>query len=294
MKSVAPGGAAAHDQAPPLMLLGCDFTSAPSRRKPIVLATGQLAGRRLLLEQLLAFSDFAGFSAWLAQDRAWLGGFDLPFGLPRTLVEDLGWPSDWSELMAFYAGMSRAQIREVFAAYCQARPAGAKFAHRATDRLSLSSPSMKWVNPPVAYMMHAGVPLLLAAGVALVGLSKDWQRPGAHRRLALEAYPGLLAREFLGQRSYKSDNKAQQNAQRLIARKDLIHALEQGQGRLGLQLKLSHAQRERLTDDASGDSLDAVLCLLQAAWAQGQHAAGDPLYGLPQTMDPLEGWIITA
>jgi formimidoylglutamate deiminase len=29
---------------------------------------------------------------------------------------------------------------------------------------------MKWVNPPVAYMLHAGVPLLLDAGVHLPGV----------------------------------------------------------------------------------------------------------------------------
>ena len=46
-----------------------------------------------------------------------------------------------------------------------------------------------------------------------------------------------------------------------------------------------------VVDDASGDSLDAVLCLLQAAWACRQ---GTPWYGLPQDMDGLEGWIITA
>ena len=46
-----------------------------------------------------------------------------------------------------------------------------------------------------------------------------------------------------------------------------------------------------LADDASGDSLDAVLCLLQAAWAAGQ---GAPRYGLPPGIDTLEGWIITA
>jgi hypothetical protein len=48
-----------------------------------------------------------------------------------------------------------------------------------------------------------------------------------------------------------------------------------------------------LADDASGDSLDAVLCLLQAAWAQSRHEAGQPRYGLP-VFDPLEGWIVTA
>jgi len=29
---------------------------------------------------------------------------------------------------------------------------------------------MKWVNPPVAFMMHAGVPLLIEAGVHFPGL----------------------------------------------------------------------------------------------------------------------------
>ena len=62
----------------------------------------------------------------------------------------------------------------------------------------------------------------------------------------------------------------------------------------GLRLKLSHAQRDVLADDASGDCLDAVLCLVQAAWAQARHAEGAPRYGLPEEMDPLEGWIVTA
>lgn len=163
---------------------------------------------------------------------------------------------------------------------------GGKFAHRATDKPAGSSPSMKWVNPPVAYMLHAGVPRLLAAGVHLPGL-----HDGDTQRVALEGYPGLLARELLGQRSYKSDDKAKQTPDRLIARKDLITGLEHGQSRLGLRLKVSHAQRDALIDDASGDSLDAVLCLLQAAWAQQQ---GAPRYGLPAQMDPLEGWIVTA
>ncbi|MCO4093552.1 MAG: DUF429 domain-containing protein [Acidovorax sp.] len=153
-----------------------------------------------------------------------------------------------------------------------------------------SSPSMKWVNPPVAYMLHAGLPLLLDAGVHIPGL-----HAGDERRVALEAYPGLLAREVLARRSYKSDDTAKQTPDRLIARKDLVNALELGSTRLGLRLKLSHAQRDALVDDASGDTLDAVLCLLQAAWGQQRHADGaDALYGLPATLDPLEGWIVSA
>ena len=148
---------------------------------------------------------------------------------------------------------------------------------------------MKWVNPPVAYMLHAGVPRLLEAGVHIPALHS-----GDVNRVALEAYPGLLAREILGNRSYKSDDKAKQTPERLIARKDLVTQLELGQTRLNLRLKLTHAQRDALIDDASGDSLDAVLCMLQAAWALQKRQAGAKNYGLPAKTDALEGWVITA
>ena len=278
--------------APVPELWGCDFSSAPSRRKPVLLACGRLRSGLVLLERLETFDTLHGFRQRLAEPGHWVGGFDLPFGLPRELVETLGWPTDWLACMRHYAALSRAEIRERFAAFCAARPAGAKFAHRATDRPAGSSPSMKWVNPPVAYMLHAGVPLLLEAGVSLPGLCR-----GDESRAALEAYPGLLARSVLGSRSYKSDDKARQTPERLIARKDLLHALETGSVPLlqgsGLRLKLSHVQQDELVADASGDRLDAVLCLLQAAWALTQQQGGHARYGLPD-FDPLEGWIVTA
>ncbi|OWQ93947.1 DUF429 domain-containing protein [Roseateles aquatilis] len=266
------------------MLVGVDFTSAPSRRKPIRVAVGQRRGAVVKLERQLAIESLDGFEDWLRAAGPWLGGFDLPFGLPRELVETLGWPLAWAPLMAHYESLSRAEIRDTFAAFCDARPVGGKFAHRACDGPAGSSPSMKWVNPPVAYMLHAGVPRLIRAGVHLPGL-----HPGDPSRVALEAYPGLLAREVLGTRSYKSDDRARQTPERLIARKDLIEALEQGRTRLGLRLKLSHAQRDELADDASGDKLDAVLCLIQAAWADQR-----PDFGQPAGMDALEGWILCA
>ncbi len=271
------------------LLVGCDFSSSPSRAKPVVLALGYLAGSRSVLSGLERFPTLAAFGAWLAEPRAWVGGFDLPFGLPRPLLESLGWPMTWLASMRHYRGLTRPQIRDAFADFCNARPVGGKFAHRATDIPAGSSPSMKWVNPPVAYMLHAGLPLLLDAGVHLPGLHE-----GDAARVALEAYPGLLAREVLGRRSYKSDDRQRQTPERLIARRDLLEALERGATRLGLRLKLTHAQRDALAADASGDSLDAVLCLIQAAWASQRHAEGDALYGLPAGLDPLEGWIVTA
>jgi len=272
-------------------LLGCDFSSSPGPRKHIVLAWGHRDGARLVLDSLERFQSLDAFTAALVAHPAWIGAFDLPFGLPRELVEHLGWPTRWEDCINHYASLARSQIRDQFAAFCDRRPAGGKFAHRATDGPAGSSPSMKWVNPPVAYMLHAGVPALLAAQAYFPGL----QAPDVQaRRIALEAYPGMLAREVIGARSYKSDDKAKQTPERLIARKDVINALELGQTRWEVRLKLSHAQRDTLAQDASGDALDAVLCLVQAAWAQRAHDQGDQRYGLPAEMDPLEGWILGA
>ena len=265
-------------------LLGVDFSSAPRAAKPIVAAWGRRSGAVLKLEAVETLASFEAFEALLRTPGPWVGGFDLPFGLPRELVEHLGWPQDWHGLMQHYAGLSRDEIRETFAAFCAARPAGGKFGHRACDGPAGSSPSMKWVNPPVAFMLHAGVPRLIEAGVHLPGLHE-----GDADRVALEAYPGLLARELIGTRSYKSDDKAKQTPERLITRKDIVDALEQGRTRLGLRLRLSHAQRDALVADASGDRLDAVLCMLQAGWASGQ-----PGWGLPAALDTLEGWIVSA
>ena len=265
-------------------LAGVDFTSRPTRRKPITVARGQVAHAVVRLERIETHEHFEGFGAWLRTPGPWLAAFDFPFGLPRELVQALGWPLAWLPLMRHYAGLSRDEIRTRFAAFCDARPVGAKFAHRAVDGPAGSSPSMKWVNPPVAYMLHAGVPLLIDAGVDLPGL-----HAGDAQRVALEGYPGLLARELIGRRSYKADDKARQTPDRLIARKDLLDALEQGRSRLGLRLRLSHAQRDALVADASGDRLDAVLCLMQAAWAAGQ-----PGFGRLADADPLEGWIVSS
>ncbi len=271
-------------------LLGCDFTSSPSAKKPIVLAWGELVAPGLVqLKEVQRFKAFDAFELALKAHPHWVGGFDLPFGLPRELVTQLGWPLTYVDCMAHFCGMTRPDIRACFKNFCDQRPAGAKFAHRQTDRPADSSPSMKWVNPPVAFMMHAGVPLLIKAGVSLVGLL-----PQDPLRLALEAYPGMLAKEILARRSYKSDDKSRQTPERLIARKDVIHALELGQTRLNLRLKLTHAQREAMIEDASGDTLDAVICAVQAAWGLTQKVQGHAQYGLPLEMDPLEGWIVGA
>ncbi|MFL6695617.1 MAG: DUF429 domain-containing protein [Vitreoscilla sp.] len=265
-------------------LAGVDFTSAPRRGKPIVWAWGRWQRPGLLkLERFEENTSHAAFEESLRQPGPWLAAFDMPFGLPRELVAALGWPADWAGSMTHYAGLTRAGIVQTFAAFCDGRPVGGKFAHRACDGPAGSSTSMKWVNPPVAFMLHAGVPALRAAGIDIPGLEA-----GDPARVALEGYPGLVARALIGRRSYKSDTRAQQTSERLIARKDLVDALEQGRWR-GLRLKLTHGQRDELVADPQGDKLDAALCLLLAGWGETQDG-----YGMPADFDALEGWILAA
>ena len=265
------------------LLHGVDFTSAPRRSKGITIATGHLVGDSFTLNTLTTLHDFDSFSDWLRQPGPWVAGFDFPFSFPRELITQLGWPTDWAALIRYIATRKRSELRDTFKAVCDARPAGSKFIHRATDLVSGSSSSMKWVNPPVAYMLHAGAPMLLEANVSI-----PFMHQADPDRIALEAYPGMVARSIT-RASYKNDARAMQTPERRAARLAIIKALERGDYPQGIALEAGK-HRRALLDDGSGDLLDAVLCALLAAWGWQRCEAG---YGLPPH-DALEGWIVGA
>ncbi len=266
-------------------LIGVDFTSTPRRAKPITAAVGRLDGGRVVLQRLEAFPDWTGFEALLARPGPWLGAFDFPFGLPREAVLDLGWPPAWPALVRHCMALGRAGFRAALDAYRETRPAGRRYAHRATDTPARSHSPLKLVNPPVGLMFLEGAPRLLAAGVGI---------PGMHaadpQRLAVEAYPGLLARRLTAG-SYKSDERRKQTDARRAARAAIVGALVGGHAPSGLALAATADQRAALIDDGSGDRLDAVLALLQAAACAHR---GAPHFGLPAGFDALEGWIAGA
>lgn len=271
----------------PLDICGVDFTSRPCARKAITVARGALEEGVFRLRGVEHLRSFEAFDAFLREPGPWIAGFDFPFGLPREFCVELGWldaDSTWASLTDKLTRIGREQLTAHCRAFCDARPAGSKFAHRAVDRLAGSSPSMKWVNPPVVYMLQEGAPRLAAAGVHLPG-----QHEGDIHRIALEAYPGVLARSIT-RASYKNDQRAKQTPALAAARKQIISALTGGNYPLAIPLAASRAMLNEMQADASADTLDAVLCALQAAWGWQRREQN---FGLPLTMDALEGWIVT-
>ena len=266
-------------------LWGVDFSSAPSARKPIVVARGRLAGSVLRLQRLELLPRLAEFESLLAAPGPWLGAFDFPFGLPRAFVQAQGLGRTARDVITALQVRcpTRMAFRALVDSWGNTQPAGQRLLHRATDAampgLSSTSP-LQTRYVPVGFMYYEGFSRLLAAGVQLPAL-----HAGDPARTAIEGYPGLLAHELIGRRSYKNDD----SAERLLARKDIVEALEQGRTRLALRLKLTPAQAGVLVADASGDRLDAVLCMAQAAWASTQ-----PRWGQPSEVDAVEGWITTA
>lgn len=268
-----------------IAIYGIDFTSAPRRAKPITVARGRLVRKVFELEGIESLPDWAQFESFLRRPGPWVGGFDFPFGLPREAVRDLGWPLQWQKLTAHCAALGRERFRTALDAWRAPRPAGNRYAHRATDLPASSHSPLKLVNPPVGLMFLEGASRLAAAGVCVPGLAQS-----GDSRVALEAYPGLAARAIT-RASYKSDEKRKQTPERRQARATIVSRLAKDGGPFGFTLEAGCDLMGSLTRDASGDRLDAVLAAMQATWAWQRRTTN---YGFPDKVDPVEGWIVMA
>jgi hypothetical protein len=260
---------------------GIDFTSRPRRGKPITCAACTLREGRLSLDDLLLWDDFAGFEAASQRPGPWMAGIDFPFGQARRLIEDLGWPATWDGYVAHAATLGRAGFRALLDAYRAGQPPGKKEHRRATDRAAGAISPQKLYGTPVGLMFFEGAPRLRAAGVQIPGL-----RSGDPDRTVVEVYPGVLARTLIGRHGYKQDTKAKQTHEQARARRDLLGAL--GGSAFADAYGITVEAPPDLAEDPSGDRLDALLCAIQAAWAWTRRDQG---FGLPEEVDPLEGWI---
>lgn len=263
-----------------MKILGIDFTSRPTRRKPITCIHCTLQDEVLCMQSLEEWICFESFEAALAKPGPWIAGIDFPFGQARRFVENIGWPLSWAAYVDHAGRLGRTGFRDALTGYRKNRIAGDKEHRRATDVAAGSISPQKLFGVPIGLMFFEGAPRLLAAGVTIPNL-----HDGDPQRTVVEAYPGVLARKFIGRRSYKNDTRKKQTADQQEARRDLLQALrKEATGRYGFVVDAP----DELCDDPGADHLDALLCAVQAAWAWRQR---DNRFGAPERVDRLEGWI---
>lgn len=269
-----------------MQVLGIDFTSRPTRCKPITCVRATFDGNALEVisphertcEQWTSFSQF---EQALRCPGPWIVGIDFPFGLPRKFIENIGWPSTWREYVLYAESLGRAGFRRQLDDYRQRRESGDREHLRRTDILAKSVSPQKLYGVPVGLMFFEGAPRLARSGVTIPMFQN-----GDPDRIVVEAYPGVLARSVLRARSYKNDSRKAQSAQHITHRRELLAALSKGAAkqRYGFEV----IAPEALCEDPSGDELDAFLAAIQAAWAWRNKSHN---FGIPIDADRLEGWI---
>ena len=245
-----------------------------------------LEGETLRVEDSEEMTDFTGFEKFLGRPGPWVCGMDFPFGQPRSLVSALGWPEGWEGYVGEVGRLSREEFENAIRADMTRRPAGSKYRYRLADRRSGSSSAMMLFRVPVGKMFYRGAPRLLASGVSI-----EPCRPNGDARVAVEAYPAVVARRFLARASYKNGERKKQATAHRAARERLVAGLESKtlKEAYGFTVAMDDSWREELIREPVADALDSLLCAVQAAWA---YIMRDENYGVPPECDPDEGWIL--
>jgi hypothetical protein len=165
-------------------VIGIDFTSSPSRRKPLTCMHCTLDGNILRAHSLEEWADFGLFDEALKKPGPWVAGIDLPFGQSRTFIKNIGWPNDWADYVAHAASLGRQGFRDALEDYRRERPKGDKEHRRKTDIAASSISPQKLYGVPVGLMFFEGAPRLVRSGVTIPGLQS-----GDAQRIVVEAYP---------------------------------------------------------------------------------------------------------
>ncbi len=267
-----------------MRVLGVDFTSAPTRRKPITCLYCNFANGVLYAERLVPLATFEDFDATLQAQGPWIAGIDFPFGQARRFLESIGWPLSWPDYVAYVHALGRKGFCAALNDYRAGRPYGDKEHKRHTDKVARSISPQKLYGVPVGLMFFEGAPRLLKAGVTIPFL-----RAGDPHRIVVEAYPGVLARRLIEPgASYKSDRPKKQSVTQLKTRESMLRKIQSGILREQFGFEIQVPSELNLAEDPTGDQLDALLCATQAAWAWSRR---DQCFGAPESVDVLEGWI---
>lgn len=291
-----------------MRVYGLDFTSSPTdadsqarTTKRLTLAVCKFDDGALTLENFQELNkrkdDFSGFENWLStSDEEWIAGVDFPFGQPSKLVVELGWPrSSWSEYVKHVKSLGKAGFEKELNDYKEGKPKGQKHIKRTIDKMTDAHSPMTLEHTPVGKMFFQGSYRLCNADVSILPVREIVDS----QRLVIEAYPALVARKWTNRNpQYKSeDPQTADDLYKKYARCDIVSAIRGNDNnnyripsreRYGFSVLMTDADACRCIDDYTGDTLDSVLCAIQAAWAYTKRNSN---YGIPVHVDRLEGWI---
>lgn len=306
MMRVQPGGG-----APAFSVYGVDFTSAPSKAKPLTVAVCSLVGDELQLKGFMSFSaqtlqeTFDSFLEFMRAAKPHIVGFDFPFSQSHKiqtgkspLFDDLAWPISWQVFASRISSLSRLEFVSLFERYKEKRRTGDKQHKRIADELTNAQSPQTLYYTPVGKMYYEGVKLFLSGLFSVVPVQMN-----DSSMLAVEAYPGLFVREMTSAGSYKCEGRDRKKMKddlvlsRLESRRTILDSLSstETQRKYGLRVRLDDAMSEQTLRDDAGDLLDSLICAVQAAWAWNRRNDNFGLPG-PDLVDPdvlaFEGWIM--
>ncbi|MEB3206008.1 MAG: DUF429 domain-containing protein [Vampirovibrionales bacterium] len=274
-----------------MLCVGIDFTSAPRKCKPITAVFAQRQSDRLLVTGLEHWVSFDALRQWLTTSVAqtWLCAIDAPLSFPYAFWEFFDWPADnWQRCAEKLSQLSMQAFEAMVAQYSQTQAPGQKLPMRPTDRLTKSSSPVRLYRVPVGRMAFRLWPILLESTVDIRPVHTS-ERP--QHRTMIEGYPAMVARAFIGKTPYKSELSCpDRSPSHRRARQMLLEAVQQDgcQDLYGFRVDLPEAIASTMLEDFRGDSLDAMSCCMQAAWAASRED-----FGIPRNIKAAkEGWIV--
>ena len=264
-----------------LRIFGLDFNHG----EPIACTSAALESGVLHVHCLATLDTLDTFENFLNSQGPWVAGVDFPFGQPRELVKNLGWPMGWEDCVVESEILGLEGFEKLLQDYRDARPLGDKHYLRAVDSLANAAAPTSLRQIPLSKLFQCGAPRLLRSPVSVLPC-----RPNQDNRVVLEAYPAIVARRLV-KRPYKGARNTQPNRLQINARRALLDRLlsQALEDEFSIRIALDASIRDELVEEPTGDFLGALLCSIQAAWAWTRREQD---WGIPAEADCLEGWIV--
>ena len=259
-------------------IYGVDFSGAKQAGRQIWVTAGGTEGQALRIDDCRRGDTLPGSSrqrgqclvalrALIAGESHGAFGFDFPFGLPATLVDEESWESFVLAFPDLYEGA------DGFREACREAGAGSEF-KRVTDRDS-QTPFSPY-NLRLYRQTYYGIGEVLHPLVRdQVGWVLPMQKPLPDRPWVLEVCPAstLKAQDLYA--AYKGGER-----QKRETREGILQSLVEK----GLLVAPDRAMRAMLVGDAGGDALDSVIAALATAGAlrrpDGLVPSGDDNYAV--------------